>query len=76
MATAAERVSRKRRYEKREDDATDIPQALFERANLGRLRLQHWEAEAPNAIMGGQCSNPGENSGSGSDIRACAVARN
>src|SRR5512132_1054018 len=22
------------------------------RANLGRLRLQHWEAEAPNAIMG------------------------
>src|SRR5512133_1614056 len=24
----------------------------LERANLGRLRLQHWEAEAPNAIMG------------------------
>ena len=29
-----------------------IPRALLERANLGRLRLQHWEAEAPNAIMG------------------------
>jgi hypothetical protein len=26
--------------------------ALLERANLGRLRLQHLEAEAPNAIMG------------------------
>ena len=34
------------------DDATAIPRALLERANLGRLRLQHWEAEAPNAIMG------------------------
>src|SRR5512132_2183482 len=34
------------------DDATAIPPALLERANLGRLRLQHWEAEAPNAIMG------------------------
>src|SRR5512134_2076900 len=32
--------------------ATAIPRALLERANLGRLRLQHWEAEAPNAIMG------------------------
>ena len=34
------------------DDATAIPRALLERANLGRLRMQHWEAEAPNAIMG------------------------
>jgi hypothetical protein len=34
------------------DDATAIPRALLERANLGRLRLQHWETEAPNAIMG------------------------
>ena len=50
-------------------------------ANLGQLRLQHREAEAPNAIMGWTVFNPGENSGPGSDIRwrprsACAAARN
>ena len=51
--------------------------ALLERANVGRLRLQHWEAEAPNAIMGWTVFQ----SGPGSDItwcprRACAAARN
>src|SRR5512132_2602412 len=54
---------------------------MLECATLGRLRLQHWEAEAPNAIMGWTMFQPRREQWTRQRYqraprKACAAARN